>query len=64
MEAGNERGKAAEGGEAEKCEDRADALFLFLPTCDVTYNIHASLKINKEDILVINADFCYGSNIR
>lgn len=64
MEAGNEREKEAGGGETEKCEDRADALFLFLPTCDVTYNILASLKINWEAILVINADFCCSSNIR
>lgn len=64
MEAGNERGKEAGGGERETCEDRADALCLFLPTSDVTYNILAFLKINRGAILVINADFCYSSNIR
>lgn len=51
-------GKEAGGGETEKCEDRADALCLFLPTCDAAYNILASLKINRGPIQVINADFC------
>lgn len=51
VEGGNERRKETEGGETEKCVDRADALFLFLPTCEVTYNIPAFPKTNKKVIL-------------
>lgn len=32
VEGGNERRKEREGGETEKCVDRADALFVLLPT--------------------------------
>lgn len=43
VEAGNEGRKEAEGGETENVRNRADALFLFLPTCEVMYNIPAFL---------------------
>ncbi len=51
VEGGNERRKETEGGASEKRVDRADALFLFLPTCEVTYNIPAFLKTNKKVIV-------------
>lgn len=56
------------GGRKQKVErqknvrNRADALFLFLPTCEVMYNIPAFLLINREAILIINADSCESSN--
>lgn len=55
VEGGNERRKETEGGETEKCVERADALFLLLPTCGVTYNIPAFPKTNKKVILRVAA---------
>lgn len=51
VEGGDARRKETEGADTEKCVDRADALFLFLPTCGVTYSIPAFLKTNKKVIL-------------